>query len=345
MNTQIHSHTGFQPLKEVWLGDCYPESYYEHFTSKERDFFAYITEITKQDLDLFQQKLQELGVVVQRPTFGCIENYLDDHDLLCKPPITPRDWAMALADTLYIIPQYKNSFTSFEPTIDQYQCQNLNVRVLDRSIPDPMCYVPFPSTVRVGKDLYLDMDVKCPGYEYFIKQASSLANDYRVHVTHTDDHSDGVFCPISPGNIFSTHYRKKYNETFPGWQVFFLNDTTKNRIGNGYNGNWWVPGHDYQIYNQNIINRAKDWIGDSRETVFEVNMLVIDEKNICCIAEDDSACRKLESMGFNVHVIDFRTRGFWDGGLHCLTVDINRTGDRIDYWLDRGENKIYYYND
>ena len=237
-----------------------------------------------------------------------------------------------------------SSFTSFEPTIDNYQSQNLNVKVLDRSIPDAMCYVPFPSTVRVGQDLYLDIDRQNPGYEYFITQAEIFSKDYRVHVTHTGEHSDGVFCPVSPGNIFSTHYRKKYNETFPDWQVCFLTDTTKGRIGNWQSGSWWATGYDYQIYNDTILNRASKWIGNSQETVFEVNMLVIDEKNIFCIAEDDFACRRLESMGFNVHVVDFKTRGFWDGGLHCLTVDIHRTGDKIDYWPNRGENKIYYHN-
>jgi hypothetical protein len=341
---KITSHTGFQPLKEVWLGDCYPASYYDHFSNKEKDFFTHITETTKHDLNKFQKKLEELNILVHRPTFGSIENYLDDHDILCKPPITPRDWAITIADTLYIVPQYQNSFTSFEPTIDNYQSQNLNVKVLDRSIPDAMCYVPFPSTVRVGQDLYLDIDRQNPGYEYFITQAEIFSKDYRVHVTHTGDHSDGIFCPVSPGNIFSTHYRKKYNETFPDWQVCFLTDTTKGRIGNWQSGSWWAPGYDYQIYNDTILNRASKWIGNSQETVFEVNMLVIDEKNIFCIAEDDFACRKLESMGFNVHVVDFKTRGFWDGGLHCLTVDIHRTGDKIDYWPNRGENKIYYHN-
>ena len=27
----ISSHTGFQPLKEVWLGDCYPAEWYNDF--------------------------------------------------------------------------------------------------------------------------------------------------------------------------------------------------------------------------------------------------------------------------------------------------------------------------
>ena len=36
----INSNFGFTPLKEVWLGDCYPESYYDHLPNKT--FFSNI---------------------------------------------------------------------------------------------------------------------------------------------------------------------------------------------------------------------------------------------------------------------------------------------------------------
>lgn len=337
----ISSHTGFQPLREVWLGDCYPIEWYNDFDNQAQDLFGTITEITKKDLAVFEQKLKNLGIIVRRPEFTNRALYLDEEGNLCKPPITPRDWAMTLADTLYIIPQYQNSFTGFESAIAEYQLQNQKVQVLDRSKPDPMCYLPFPSTVRVGQDLYIDCAYNDPGYAYFEQVAQNLAQHYRVHVTHTGDHNDGIFCPVSPGNIFSTHYCTNYEKSFPGWKIFYLHNTTKGRQHNGYNGNWWVPGKNYQIYNDTITKYAQSWVGNSQETVFEVNMLVVDEKNIFCIVEDDRACRQLESMGMTVHVVDFRCRGFWDGGLHCLTTDIERVGQCLSYWADRGPAGIY----
>lgn len=330
----ISSHTGFQPLKEVWLGDCYPTEWYNDFDNRAQDILGVITETTNHDLDIFQKKLQDLGIIVRRPEFVDKSQYQDVDGNLCKPPITPRDWAMTLGDTLYVIPQYENCFTGFDSIIKQYVTEQQNVKVLDRSLPDPMCYLNFPSTVRVGQDLFLDCDLHNPHYHYFRQAAENLSQRYRVHISHTGDHSDGVFCPIKPGKIFSTHYRQSYQNTFPGWDVFYLTDTTKYR-SNGHNGNWWVPGKNYQIYNDAILKYAQKWIGNSRETVFEVNMLVIDEKNIFCIVEDDRACRHLESIGINVHVVDFKCRGFWDGGLHCLTVDISRLGECLSYWPER----------
>ena len=339
----ISSHTGFQPLREVWLGDCYPAEWYENFDSQAQDLFGLITEITKHDLKVFENGLRDLGITVRRPVFDDRSKFIDQQGNLCKPPITPRDWAMTLGDTLYIIPPYQHGPTGFESTIADYRSEHQQVKVLDRSIPDPMCYVPFPSTVRIGQDIYIDSALDTPGYCYFETAAKELAQQYRVHITHTGEHNDGLFCPISPGNIFSTHYRKNYADTFPGWQVFYLADTTKERKfqQNGSNGNWWVPGANLQIYNDSIIKYAQSWIGNSQETVFEVNMLVVDDKNIFCIAEDDRACKQLESMGFTVHVVDFRCRGFWDGGLHCLTTDIYREGPCLNYFPERTGVGIY----
>lgn len=341
LDSTIQSHSGFQPLKEVWLGNCYPVEYYEVLPPEDRDFFQHITDITRRDLTKIKLKLEEFGIVVRQPDFDSIDKFLDHRGSLCKPPITPRDWALVLDDVLYVLPQYPDDFTGFERTINQYQ--QSKVKILDRSLPDDMCYLPFPSTVRVGRDIFIDTGLGNPtALTHFNRVAESLSKNYRVHVTHTGDHNDGIFCPIAAGQIFSTHYRTKYQDTFPGWDVFFLADTTKKK--RGYGGNWWVEGRDYQIYSDLITRRAKNWLGDFRETIFEVNMLVIDEKNVLCIAEDDSAIKQMEKLGITPHVLDFQTRQFWDGGLHCLTVDIRRDGTKQDYWPERGPNGIYRYD-
>jgi hypothetical protein len=341
----ISSHSGFQPLKTVWLGDVYPNKFYDHYNSDLRDSLCKLTESTKSDLKNIESKLLELGVNVQRPTFGSIDLYMSD-DKLTKPPICPRDWALTIGNTLYITPQYESGHEPWQWAINEYVSAGCDVRILKRfcDTPDPTVWVSYPSVVRVGKDIYLDyskhnqdevdnVDIVC----------KELSKNYRVHVTHTGDHSDGVFCPVRPGQIFSTHYRKKYASTFPNWDVFFLTDTTKRLKTNGHNNRWQRRDHYLPYFNDNLISYASQWLGNSNETVFEVNMLVVDEKNVICIAEDDAACKKLESMGITPHIVNFQTRGFWDGGIHCITLDIYRQGECLDYWPDRGPNGIYYY--
>jgi hypothetical protein len=338
---KISSHSGFQPLKEVWVGNVYPESFAHAVPPEQQDIFCQISEITQQDIKKLVKCLESLNVKTRLPSFGSIDLYLDEHDNLIKPPIMPRDWAMTLGDQLYIRPQYLNQITGFESTIAEYRNAGNKVSIINRSC-DPTAWISFPSVVRVGLDLFVDTT---PDNLKVIQPVlNHWAETYRVHVSQTGDHSDGVFCPIAPGHIFSTHYRTKYADTFPDWEVFWLKDTTlKRQEHNGYNGNWWIAGMHYAHFNDFVFDTAKKWIGDARETVFEVNMLVIDEKNIICIAEDDAACRKLESLGITPHVVDFKTRGFWDGGIHCLTSDIHRLGDRVDYWPTRGTCGIRYY--
>jgi hypothetical protein len=339
----ISSHTGFQPLKTVWLGDVYPEHFYDHYTTELQDTFCKLTENTKHDLSQIEKKLIELGVEVQRPVFESVDCYLSE-DKLTKPPICPRDWALTLGDTLYITPQYESGSQPWQWAIDKYVANGQNVQILNRfGNTDSWCWVTFPSVVRVGRDIFIDYPL---GNENLVSNldivCKELSKKYRVHVTHTGDHSDGVFCPVRPGQIFSTHYKKAYSNTFPEWDVFFLADTTRIK-NNGANGRWYRPDHYLPYYSETLMDYAKHWIGNSRETVFEVNMLIVDEKNVICIVEDDSACKKLESLGITPHVVNFKTRGFWDGGIHCITLDIHRVGECLDYWPNRGSNKIYYY--
>jgi hypothetical protein len=104
---------------------------------------------------------------------------------------------------------------------------------------------------------------------------------------------------------------------------------------------WWVPGIDYTHFNDGVLSVAESWLGNPNETVFEVNMIVVDDKNIVCAAQDDRAFKFFESIGVTPHVVNFRTCAFWDAGLHCLSSDVYREGGEIDYWPDRGPNGIY----
>jgi hypothetical protein len=340
--SKISSHNGFQPLKTVWLGDVYSEDFYNSYSSELRDSLCKLTERTKQDLSQIEKKLIDLGVEVQRPKFESIDHYISDGKLT-KPPICPRDWALVLDNTLYVTPQYESGTQPWQWAIDSYIDNGEDVKILDRfcSEPDPWAWVTFPSVVRVGKDIFIDYPKNNLQIESNVSTVcNQLSKKYRVHVTHSGDHSDGVFCPVAPGQIFSTHYRTAYSRTFPSWEVFFLTDTTKK---NSFNGRWARQDHYLPYYSNDLVKHAIDWLGNSNETVFEVNMLVVDEKNVICIAEDDAACRKLEEIGITPHVVDFKTRGFWDGGIHCVTLDICREGACLDYWPERGENGVYYY--
>ena len=63
------------------------------------------------------------------------------------------------------------------------------------------------------------------------------------------------------------------------------------------------------------------------ETVFDVNMLVVDEKNVIVSAHNDQVESACARYGVNVHVSPFRHKYFWDAGIHCITNDLDRMSD------------------
>ena len=98
----VNAHNSWDPLKEIWLGDVYPGSWYDHLDSEIRDCFYEITERTQQDLAIIEKKLVEFGITVQRPKYTSIDDYIQPGtDILIKPEITPRDFYVTIGNTLY----------------------------------------------------------------------------------------------------------------------------------------------------------------------------------------------------------------------------------------------------
>ena len=332
----IESFTGFQPLQEVWIGGTYPNEYYNHLPNKVQDTFGKITEQTEIGFNKLEKVLSGLGVQVQKPKFtGNIDHYTDEFGNLIKPPVAPRDWAIVLGNELWITPQgYK--VEPFEHAISHYRTNGEHVDILDRGA-DPRAWMEFPNVVRIGNRLVIDVaDIEVEGNQERKKNVLSaierLKKDYEIVLTTEGGHSDGVFCPIQKGQIFSSHWLQKnfYESTLPDWEVFWIE--TKNNYH--WNGKWWTKENNFYspIFSKHIEEKASEWVGDSRETVFPVNMLVVDENNVICLEEHTESFKRMEAIGITPHVIDFRAGHFWDGGIHCITQDLYREGTQEDYF-------------
>ena len=115
----VNSYCGFTPLEEVWLGDVYPEHFYNHLPAPTRDAFHTITAWTKQDLTKIHNKLTELGVTVRRPEYHSIDDCLNANDNLLKPVVAARDDTLVLGSTMYHL---RNQFrrNPWQHAIDDY---------------------------------------------------------------------------------------------------------------------------------------------------------------------------------------------------------------------------------
>ena len=133
-----------------------------------------------------------------------------------------------------------------------------------------------------------------------------------------------------------------------GWEVVYLPDQSWSidkdflELKKKNNGKWWIPGFEYD---QDVVDTVEQWLGHwtgyLEETVFDVYMLIVDPKNVIVFGYNKQVFDAFERYGITPHIINFRHRYFWDGGLHCITSDLDREGTMQDYFPHRGEPSEY----
>jgi glycine amidinotransferase len=326
---RINSHNSWSRLEEVWLGDVYPADWYDHLQSDIRDIFRELTDITKKDLLEIQKKIESFKVAVQRPRYDNIDDFLDQDNLI-KPEICPRDRYITVGNTLYTPYQ---STRAWQHILDEY-CHSDGCTVKTGASHN----LKGANVVRVGRDIIIDKG----SFDY---QYHNEWPGYRVQVLDNGGHLDGCFAVLRPGLILANHYFDDYERTFPGWEIIMLDDPTYHAAPSTgyqqpypvYNGKFWntTVGANKR-FNDHIIQHAQDWVGCYTETYFELNCLVIDENNVVMLAENHELAETLSRHGITVHWVPFRARSFWDGAMHCLTVDIRRQSVIEDFFPERG---------
>ena len=195
---------------------------------------------------------------------------------------------------------------------------------------------------RIGRDIYIGTEAYGQDKSAQIKWLNANLPQYRWHKVDTGGHSDATFCPVKPGLIVSLHDIPSYAETFPGWEVVYLPGQSWDAvkpfldIKNKNDGKWWVPGEELNDeFTDFVESWMSNWMGYVEETVFDVNMLVIDEHNVVVNNHNDKVFEAFARHDITPHVINFRHRFFWDGGWHCNTSDLHRIGNQNDYFPDR----------
>jgi len=198
------------------------------------------------------------------------------------------------------------------------------------------------TTTRIGKDLYFGTDNYTDDVAALKQKYTNMFPNYRCHVINTGGHADGTYCPVKPGLIISLHDVPTYRDTFPDWEVVYLPGQSWGAIPEFLNlknknkGKWWVPGEELNDEFTDFVESWLDhWVGYVEETVFDVNILVIDKTNVVCNNYNKQVFDAFERHGVTPHIVNFRHRYFWDGGLHCITSDVHRAGVQQDYFPER----------
>lgn len=186
---------------------------------------------------------------------------------------------------------------------------------------------------RIGQDLFFATQTYHDDKKAILDQVNRLFPDTRNHVVNAGGHGDAVYCPITPGLIVSLNDVPTYADTFPDWEVVYLPPSNyahmrKFESSMRHNkGRWFVPGFEKDTNMINMVDHYFDeWVGQVSESVFDVNILIVDPKNIVVSTHNDQVEAACAKRGVEVHVVPFRHKYFWDCGIHCVTNDLHRNG-------------------
>ena len=230
------------------------------------------------------------------------------------------------------------------PILDKVLAQGNEVVYTDRDDLLQSQLINSAMITRVGCDLYHGTWDEGEDLQRLRQHRQSMFPGYRNHVVDSMGHSDGCYCPVKPGLIISLADMPTYQLTFPGWEVVHLHNQGWKRVRpfldlkEKNHGKWWVPGEELNDDFTRYVETWMDhWVGYVAESVFDVNMLVIDQHNVICNNENDAVFEAFHRHGVTPHVCNFRHRYFWDGGIHCITSDLDRAGTLQDHFPERDQ--------
>tara|TARA_B100000809_G_C15076366_1_gene507968 strand:- start:50 stop:1018 length:969 start_codon:yes stop_codon:yes gene_type:complete len=315
----------------------YPEFYRDIKNSKVKDCLIRIAEETEEDFKYYEKVLKEYGCDVIRPELDINENlqeYIDiDQSLhpkhnVTRPPAQPRDAQLVMGTELLYT---GGDHPAIENRLKRYNNDDvfdLKTRIFDA-----------PTITCVGNRVYID-EKEIPEDLITIMKERYPEREF-IHVK-IGGHSDGCFHTLRPGAIISVSGRlvgNQYGKSFPGWDVCYLKNQSWDlvrdwqKLKQQNKGKWWLAGEEKNNdFTDFVETWLTDWVGYCEETVFDVNVLMLDQNHVVCNNYNKQAFTYFKKYNIEPIIVPFRHRFFWDGGLHCITLDLYREGEMENYF-------------
>jgi hypothetical protein len=349
-------YTNWDPLQTVIVGNCVSESDPNwNLKGKAKLMFDRILRETKEDLDNLSQMLTDMNVKVLRPRTTSFPQYMDFSEFKVSnstQPIVPRDQYFVYDKTIY------QTYTSMpDRYVDSYAYYDIFRELFDQgynwiSQPPPMIK-NFPAESKwytEGEQIY--------GEQLCDKLLWHTATMYKCGdtlITNTKGPGSQLGLEWMRRNISAdiidnnSVYTKNFGHIDHGF--YMINDDTVICLDRN-----WLPeslqnkqiidltglylAFDYEKYtadtNTGIDKLAEQWLdkwftewkGYAQKVAFEANVLVVDSKNIIFSTVQPKVFQLLGSHGINCHVCEIRHGMFWEAGIHCLTLDVQRLGQK-----------------
>ena len=314
------------------VGRSWPVEFYDWIPDVQiRETMQTIAHETEEDYQQLIALLNLLGVEVVRPSattdLSNIKEQILAGGVVPPPPMFPGDHLLMLEDVFY---RSNNiNLDMYQPLFDTISQHNTIVAAPDTSVCAAMSY-------QFDDRIYYSINEN-QTHRTVSNIWKSISNKTIIGF-HQHGHIDGCFYPATPGLIVSMEDLERpqlltlfYQTHFKDWEVLSrpasLDCNLSFRLWQQqHSGFWWVPG---QEKNQKFVKFAdqyfQNWFGNAAESIFELNMIVVDDKTVILReSTDTTVTQKLEKMGVTVYQTPFRHSAFWDGGLNCVTLPLHR---------------------
>lgn len=348
--------TEFDPLQSVIVGDIYSPGDIDHLLPKKSlASFNRILEETKEDLDNLANFLQKGNIEVKRPTVYDypekinLPNFIID---LPISPVVPRDQYKIQGDVILqtytsytdryfdnlsyysifreLFEQGYNWLSQPSPMLQDLKTTDLwymNCDTYHEKLSDRLLWHT-ATMFSVGDDIIIN--ARGPGTELGYQWLQRNLRDFRFienrdTIVKNYGHIDHGFIMIDDETVIhageewvpSALKNKKLIDV-----KRFLPELNLERYKKDFaetNGKYDIEWLDRYLEN---------WRGYNQEVCFDLNVLIIDRNNIVFGREIPELFSFLKRFGIECHVCQQRHMLYWEGGIHCSTLDLKRKGHK-----------------
>jgi hypothetical protein len=308
-------------LRSCVVGRCWQPDLIDFDTDKDTlHRLQQILHETAEDLDHLAKVLTNFDVKVYRPSVSRPKSFLD------SPPMCLGDYAIILHHKIL----HSLDTGSQEPYQNIFKILSSDFEIL---FTDNASACQAMSLFTGKHVVYTTWPEQSTEYAQRWWQQHTNIVAYRFY---DDVHLDGWFCTPTEGLLLSgtdtarpSLMSSARSFLFSGYQVIdcdFVRPTefSIHRWASSEHS-WSVPKSIWSQKLQKFVDHyLTTWTGNSQETLFEVNSLVVDRHNIIMSHCSETTYQVLREHEITPHIVPWRHGLFWDSGVQCVTFALVR---------------------
>ena len=361
----VGSYTGWGKLQKVVVGELHPEDYFDVLPdSSFKERMQTLSTESIEDLKNLKQTLLAQGVEVYElqnffKTPGIHSNgYLSVVNP--RPPFTPRDNLCFLDNKMF------SFFTTSQPTrfFDDFAHHDLFVKLAkqgaewhqmpkgyynidqekeldyldpDRGIGENTPYLDGSNFTKCGNRIYYTLEDTAN--QFGIDWFKNIIGDKIELIKYKNtklfrNHVDSIVKIIRPGLVLCNFAKEDLVDSIPemqNWEVIHLPIQENNlrlQLSEYHKENGFE--RDVEGWSQNWLEQWAD--DDILNTNFDLNILSLDDKTVLIPNENPKFEKLLKSHNVDVIVCKLRHRFFWGNGINCMTSEVLREDECINYF-------------